>query len=110
MKSRALFSPADRIAPMAAGVEQDLDAAFLVPDDDDAVLTDVVEEEVARVRDLAVVAHEVPCPGEDALQLHLVDGLVGEHLPVHGALVVVDHRQEIGRPQHFRRHCRLLSV
>src|SRR5262249_32278064 len=50
-----LLGPADRVAPVAAGIEQDLGVSFLVPHGDYAVLADVVHEEVARVRDLRVV-------------------------------------------------------
>src|SRR5262249_15564130 len=69
----ALFRPADCVSSMAAGVEQHLYAALFVSNDDDAVLADVIEEEVARIRNLALVGHEVPRPGEDLFELEAVD-------------------------------------
>jgi hypothetical protein len=86
-----LFGPADGVAAVAAGIEEDLDAAVFVADDDDAVLADVVEEEVSRVGDLALVSHEEPGPGEDSLQFESVDRLIGENAARDRALVLVDH-------------------
>ena len=108
----AFFGPADGVAAVAAGVEQDLGAAFFVADDDDAVFADVGLEEVARVGDLGLVGHEVPGAGKDLLQLELVDLLVREDpAPVSKAqrggrftLLLGDNDQHERRLELDRRH------
>src|SRR5262249_19000187 len=92
------------------GVEEDIDGAALVADDDDAVLADVGEEEVAGVRHLALVGHEVPGAGEDALELNLVDLLLREDAPVDGALFGINQPEEVGRALQFERHQYLLRM
>ena len=75
---------------MPAGVQEHIDAALLVPRHDDRLLANVRHEEVAGVRDLGLVAHEVPGTGEDALELQLIDLLVGEDPAVDQSAVDVD--------------------
>jgi len=105
----AFLGPADGVAAMAAGVEQDVEAARLVPDDNNAVLADVAEEEIARVGDLRLVAHEVPGAGEDVLELELVDLLVGENLSLDEAFVAVDEAKEVVGTERFGGHFVRLS-
>ena len=92
----ALLGPAERIAPVAAGVEEDMDLALLVASADDLVLADVVDHVVARLGDLAVMANEVPASGEDALHLQPVERLVGEDAPVQGSGGRVEQGQDPG--------------
>ena len=49
----AFFGAADGVAAVAAAVDQHLEAALVVADDDDAVFADEGHEEVAGVGDLA---------------------------------------------------------
>src|SRR5262249_1378326 len=109
-----LLGPANGVAAVAAGVEQNLDAALAVADDDDAVLTDVGGEEVARLLDLALVAHEVPGASEDPLELQLVDVLVGKDAPIDRAFLDVDHAEELIRPCQLEGHpaspCRIVPA
>jgi hypothetical protein len=52
---------------MAAAVYEHLRVAFVVSNRDDAVFAHEGHEEIARVGNLRVVGHEVPCPREDLL-------------------------------------------
>ena len=47
------------------------------------VLSHVGGEKVPWIRDLALVSHVQPTPGEDALQLLFIDAKVAETGPVH---------------------------
>ena len=87
----ALVGAADRVAAVAAAVDDHLRVAVVVADGDDAVFADEGHEEIAGVGDLAVVAHEVPCAREDLLQLELIDVLVAEDAPVDEAVTGLDH-------------------
>ena len=89
----ALLRPADGVATVAAGVNQDLRVAVGVAHDDDAVLADEGHEEVAGVGDLRFVGHEVPGPGEDPLHLEIVDVPVGEDAAIYRAGIRVYHAQ-----------------
>src|SRR5262245_37320388 len=100
----AFLGATDGVATMATGVQEHLDAAFLVAHDNDAVLADVIEEEIAGVGDLALVRHEIPGTGEDLLELGLINGPVGEDSAVDGALGRVDHAAEVFAPERFCRH------
>jgi DNA helicase-4 len=82
----------DAAAEMAAGIEEHLHLALLVANDDDLVLSDIVDEVVARIGDMAFVTHEVPRAGIDILHLQIVEALVGEDAPVQRSL----GRVEIG--------------
>src|SRR5579859_2175935 len=92
----ARFSPAHRIAAVPAAVEEDLQLAGAVARGDHAFLADIGDEEVARIGDLAFVAHEVPRPGENPLELQLVDLGIGEDLALHRSIGDVHHRLEAG--------------
>ena len=74
----ALVRPADRVAAAAAGIDQNLGHVIVIADDDDPVFTDDCHEEIARIGDLGVVAHEVPGAREDLFQFHFIDLLVRE--------------------------------
>ena len=76
----ALVVAAHLHAAVAAGVEEDVDLAFPVAAQDHRFLAHARDEEVAGVRDLALVADEQPGAGEQPLQLLLVDLLVDEDL------------------------------
>src|SRR5919109_1019977 len=67
---------------MRAGVEERLDGSVLLPDGQDVVSTDRRFEEVAGLRDLALVAEELPGTPEDQLHLLLEDVLVAEDATV----------------------------
>ncbi len=98
----AEFRPADAVAPMRTGIQQDVDAAVAPAHNNHFVLADPVREEVARLGELGLVAHEVPSPGEDALEFQFVHVLVGEGGAVEQAgLGVVEI--------HFRSPCHAAS-
>src|SRR5215467_7373713 len=55
-----LLGAAERVAAMTAGVEKNIDLGLAVANDDDLVLADVIDEVVAGIGNLRVVAHEIP--------------------------------------------------
>src|SRR6185369_910747 len=90
-----LLAAAQRVATMATAVEQDIDVAVVVADDDHLILADVVDEVVARLRDLRLVAHEVPATSEDPFELEFVDLLVREDAPIEHAGGGVEHGHDV---------------
>src|SRR5262249_24409152 len=92
------FGPADGVAAVTAGVEEDLGVALLGPDGGGAVLTDGAHEEIAGTGDLALVDNEVPAAGEDLLQLLLVYRLVRVNPAIDCTFLGVDQLEEFGRP------------
>ena len=58
---------------MPANIQEGADHPAGVADDQHRIFAHVGREEIARLRDLAVVAQKEPAAGEDALQLLLID-------------------------------------
>lgn len=85
---RALVETADAHAPVTALVQEGLDAAVLLAHDEDGVLADEVLDEIALLGDHRIVGQHAPCAPPHLLQLHLINGLVVEDLPVE--LTVLD--------------------
>ena len=81
---------------MATGVQHRIDLAVLVADDDHLILANIADEVVARVLQLTLMAHEVPAPGEDALQLQPVEALIGQHAPVQPTRRGIEQRLDRG--------------
>jgi hypothetical protein len=77
-----LLAAAQHGAPMAAGIDERVEFALLVPGDDDRLPPDVGREVVADVRDLAFVREVDPVPLEDVLHFEFEEFLVGENAPV----------------------------
>ena len=90
----ALVVAADLHAAVAARVQVHADAARGVPAEDDRLLPHGRDEEVARPRDLALVAEEEPGAGEHALELLPVDLVADEDLAADDAPVDVDQGSE----------------
>ena len=95
----ALFGPADGVAAVAAGVQQDLGLPSLSR-------TTMTRSSPMKVMKKSpgfgiwrLVGHEVPGAREDVLELELVDVLVGEDPAVDEALLVVDHLEVVVRLQ-----------
>src|SRR5205085_11983651 len=65
-------------AAMAAGVEEHMDGAGTVAAEDHRFLAHAGDEEIAWLRDLALVADEEPGAGEDPLLFLPIDRLVDE--------------------------------
>src|SRR6266545_1775924 len=91
-------------SPVHAPVDEDGDGAVLAAHHDDGLRADVPGDEVARARDLAVVAHEDPATMEDPLQLAVEDARVGvergvDAVVLHERLVV--DRDDRRRGRHF---------
>ena len=82
---------------MPARVQEDADPARPVAAEDDRLLAHGRDEEVARLRDLALVADEEPGAGEDLLQLLPVDLLADEDLAADDAPLDVDQTVEAPR-------------
>ena len=77
-------------------VEEHLHLALLVPDDDDLVLADIIDEIVARIRNMAFVAHEVPGARENVVHLQIAKRLVGEDLPVQRSALRIEAGPDFG--------------
>src|SRR5687768_2006669 len=86
----AFVSSTDGVTAVPARIYKYRDAALVVADDYDAVFAHEVEEEVAGVRDLRLVAHEEPGAGEDLLHLELIDLRVVEQPAVDRSLLNID--------------------
>jgi hypothetical protein len=70
--------PRDAHAAVAAGVEEGVDLALVVAYQHDRIHAAGARDEVARLRDLAVVPDEEPRLAEDPLELEFEDLRVGE--------------------------------
>src|SRR5690606_25891161 len=69
------------VAAMGAAVVEHMDLAVVVADHDHGLAADLHGPVVARVLDLALVAHIGPDPAEDALHLQLEDLRVAVDAP-----------------------------
>ena len=67
-------------AAMPAEVQEGLDRSVLLANDQHRVGAHVGREEVAGLRDLALMREEQPCPTEESLELKLVDLLAREDM------------------------------
>src|SRR5215831_5531990 len=67
-------------AAVAAGIEEDMDLARPVAAQDHRLLTHRGYEEIAGVRDLALMPDKEPAPGEHPLQLLAVDLVIDKDL------------------------------
>lgn len=67
-----------------------MDLAFLIPDEDDGLLTHARDKIIARVRNLALVAYKEPGSSEDLLLLLLVDLMVDEDLSANFPMIQID--------------------
>ena len=74
-------STANPVATVAAYIEESVDSAVLSARHQHRVFTHVGGEEVARLRDLGLMAQVKPAAGENLLQLLLVDVLFDEDAP-----------------------------
>ncbi len=61
------FGAADGVAAVPAGIDDTLGTAIVIAHNDDSVPTNKGHEEVTRIENLRVVAHEVLGPRENAL-------------------------------------------
>src|SRR5438874_825263 len=75
---------------MRTGVQEDVDLVVRGPGDDHLLFAHARAHEVARLGDLALVAHEQPHPREDLLQLLLVNVRVAEDGVVNRSVGRVD--------------------
>jgi hypothetical protein len=89
-RSVALLVAAHLHAAVAAGVQEDVDDALLVPAEDHRLLAHAGGEEVTGLGDQALVPYEQPGPGEELLQLLPEETIVHEDLPADQAAVGVD--------------------
>ena len=90
-------------APVHAAVHEDGDVAVLAAHHDDRLGPDATGDEVARARDLAVVADEDPSPAEDPLHLVVEDAWIGVERGVDA--IVVHQRRVVDRSvRRGRRH------
>src|SRR4029077_13672339 len=81
---------------MAADVEESAHLPGRVADDQDRVFAHVGGEEIAGLRDLALVAQEKPATGEDPLQLLLVELRLDEDAATDQTLLGVDQPEHVG--------------
>src|SRR5215813_3678998 len=91
---------AQPVAAMAAHVEEGVNLAVRVAHDQDRVLPYVGREEVARLRDLALVAEEEPAASEDPLELLLVDLSLDEDATADQSVLGIDEIPDV--PDHVR--------
>ena len=99
----AAIGGADQGSPVHAPVDEDGDGAVLAAHHDDGLRADVPGDEVARARDLAVVADEDPAAVEDPLQLVVEDARVGVERGVNA--IVLHERLVVDRGgRRERRH------
>jgi len=90
----SLFRTTESIAAMTARIQKNVDLAGLVADGDDLILADIVDEVVAGIRNLRVVANEIPAPREDPLQFELVERFVGMNPPVQPTCLRIEQRAD----------------
>src|SRR5690348_4087664 len=90
----SLFCTTECIAAMTARIQKNVDLAGLVADGDDLILADIVDEVVAGIRNLRVVADEIPAPREDPLQFELVERFVGMNPPVQPTCFRIEQRAD----------------
>jgi hypothetical protein len=102
----ALLGATDRVTAVHAGVQHGPDAAVLLPHDQHVVPAHHGREEIARLRDLRLVAQEQPRAAEDLLHLALEDRRVAVDPPIHLAALERDEVVDVGRR---RRHARMSS-
>ncbi|HXC14552.1 MAG TPA: hypothetical protein VNV39_17165 [Stellaceae bacterium] len=93
---------------MPARIQKDVDFAGAVAAQDDGFLAHPRDEEVAGVRDLAVVADKEPSAGEQPLLLLLVDRLVDKNLAADPPFAQIDQTRPI--PFRARGHHRALPL
>src|SRR5262245_13528365 len=101
---------AQPIAAMPADVQEGAELTFAVADHQDRVLAHVRAEEVARPRDLALVAEEEPAPGEDPLQLLLVDLALDEDTATDATVLDVHQAGDIGCHVNPPERCRIWGM
>jgi hypothetical protein len=76
----ALVVPAHLHATVPARIEEHVNLLGAVTAEDDRFLAHRRDEEIAGVRDLALVPDKQPGAGEDAFQFHLINLVVYEDL------------------------------
>ena len=81
---------AQAVAAMAADVEERAHLPSAVTQDQDRVFAHIGSEEIAGLRDLAVVAQKQPAARENALQLLLVDVRLDENAAADKTILVID--------------------
>src|SRR5579871_3079623 len=86
----AFVIAAHAVPPMTAGVEKDVHLTLLVPHDDHRLFAHSPEDIIARIRNLAFVAHKEPGAREDLLELLLVDLRIEEYLPANEAVLLIN--------------------
>ena len=83
---------------MRATIQQNIDLAFTITNDDYFVLADPVHEEITGSRYLAFMTHEVPATGKDPFQFLLVDRFVGKNVSLQRAGLWVKTLTDINLP------------
>jgi len=89
------FGAAHRITAVPASVQENLKLPLTIARRDDAVRADNVQKEIARVRNLRLMAHEIPRVGKNALQFRLIDVIGKEDAPVRISAISVLTRLKV---------------
>jgi len=101
----ARIGAANAHATVAALVEEDFDAAVFLAHHDHRVFTHVGGHVVPGLGDVGIVPKQQPGATEDALELELVQFLVGVNARVDQALVLIDQCADgLVRPATLERH------